>query len=156
MTASIEAWRSRAERAESALHEIQMKQVRAEIAEREQLQQAEDERRTAERAAAESVALESERVNSWYNFRVEQSQKSDEAFAEFLTGDISRHRRDIPEGIWPEGVTPEAARAAAVVEEQADERGNLAETALGKLLIRAGVRQGRVSHTIDRDRYRPQ
>ncbi len=155
MTASIEAWRTRAERAEAALHEIQMKQVRAEIAEREQLQQAENERKAAERAAAESAALEDQRISSWYNHRVEQAQTSDSAFAEFISGDIGRHRRDIPEG-WPEGVEPQAAAAAAVVAERADATGDLAETALGKLLIRAGVRQGRVSHVVDRDRYKPQ
>ena len=83
-------------------------------------------------------------MNAWYNHRLEQAQTSGAAFAEFLTGDMNRHRQNVPE-VWPEGITPEAVAAAADVEEQVEEDGSIESTALGQMLVREGVRQGRVS-----------
>jgi hypothetical protein len=144
MTIALETWRDRAERAEAELRRIHLESVRNDIAERERVQQEEDARLKAERDAAEATALEAQRVNAWFNHRLEEAQKSSETFVEFLMGDMQRHRRDLPEG-WPEGITPEAVRAAAVVEEQVEENGNIASTALGQMLLMEGVRQRRVT-----------
>lgn len=138
-TVSLETWRARAEWAEAELRKLHMDVTHAAIEQRDNIQRAEDERRARERAEAEAAALEAARVDSWFNHRLEEAVAGgDRTFGEFLMGDLRRHRENIPAG-WPEGVTPEVARAAALVEGEVDETGNIASTALGQLLIRQGV-----------------
>lgn len=157
-----EQWRERALRAENwiriageracgtvdaaALREVD----RMVIEDQQRQQQAEDARRDAERKAAQDAAVEEQRASAWFNQRLTEAQKSEAAFHEFLTGDLGRHRQNLPAG-WPEGITPDAASAAAVVEEAIAETGNIAKTALGQMLIREGVHQGRVTVSYDKD-----
>lgn len=140
-----EVWQRRALWAEDELRRLHMEITHAAIEQREKIQREEDETRERQRSEAQATALEAARVDAWYNHRLEEAVAGgDRTFGEFLLGDLNRHRADIPDG-WPEGVTPEAALAAAIAEEDVAEERSIVNTALGQMLTRAGVLQPQVT-----------
>jgi hypothetical protein len=140
----LETMRARAAWAEAELRKIHRENAQAAIDRRDELQREEDQRRATERADAERVALEEQRAHAWFNSRVEAAVAGgDEAFSRFLSGDLERHRRDLPPG-WPEGMSPEVRQHLDLTPEPESER-DISGTTLGQLLVLEGVRQRRVT-----------
>jgi len=133
-------WRARAERAEAEIRRMHNDAARSSIEQREQAQREEDQRRAAERKAANETALESERVNSWFNYRMEQAiAGGDAAFTSFLYGDLERHRKNIPVG-WPDGVSPSTPAVDVLLDdaEPKDGEKHVSQTALWKAVRKHG------------------
>ena len=130
-----EQWRERALYAEQELRRVEVETTLAAIERQEQLAKDEAARKAAERSAALEASLENQRVESWFNHRLEQAiAGGDVEFGKFLYGDLERHRKNVPPG-WAPGAAP-SLPAAEVVFEQDDDEKHVSQTALWKAVTR--------------------
>ncbi|MBX9778477.1 MAG: DUF4670 domain-containing protein [Xanthobacteraceae bacterium] len=145
---TIVEWKARALRAEEWVRKAAQRAVGTvdaatlcaldgeEARDRMRAQEAEAERLTVERDAAIAAERERQRVDSWYNARLESAQRSDADLREFLSGDQQRHREDIPPG-WPPGASPDLPLDYDALPSGDD----ASDTSVGKLLASLGVDQ---------------
>jgi hypothetical protein len=145
---TLEEWKARALHAEewvrkagqraasivdaAALRKVDVLMVK----DRMRQQEAEAVRLRAERDAAIAAERERQRVDAWYNFKLEQAQRSDADLRDFMSGDQQRHREDVPAG-WPPG----ASQDLPVDYEALPSGDDASGTTLGKLLASLGVDQ---------------